>query len=1113
MIIQNTYEFGTYEQLGVKYNVNRQKKMKNSFFLRLFFWGDLTVSCFSLSILTLIFSGTNVFWSGDLSANTFTSFDSDTTGVSRNVFSAKKASINIPSKAATKFDQDIVLTASEMSTTPEYAVDVSWKILDIQTYKKDWIGIVPKGKRWSSGMSWFYTKGEISGSNRQISPNVPGEYEAVYYKNNGFTELARSNVFTVEKDSDKSNIQKKMLENFCTESSRDIPNAKNVAAANKKYEELGIVVTDSSIAMSKKEDSKYHCNTPDTYQHWSCDMKDIDSAILSFACDWHINKNTQSRDRANNLLWLWSTREQYISDTYQVILADNNKDYKKGIYLATTPEFTLPLPDNAPPLKLFATNGKITINATITNTEIQVDWSGIDNPHKFDWIGIIPKGRTFSTGMPHKYTGGTSEGSVRIRSHDVYYVHRNLNGVIMPRNFASYHYDTRKIRRASAVMAKDIPINNKNNVAETLFRNSLLHDIYTGKFSDFLLNSDYMHTLAEGALIYLMFFEEEPNMLKKGLNTFKLFLEQYITPSSKRSAVFKPDGTGHHHYIHYNAYMYALNPYISLLTYIGNSKHQISQEKYNLLRGYIQNISIMSNSNDELPSIGGRHPFNGYNVVWNSSFKRLIALDEIFNISDKSIQQLYDYKVGTDDDIMNCFWQFNYGSLGIYRNKTWLAGIAGCGRSFKCGETSRSSSGKNMYGRYQRYGTLMMLYRGNGRNNSSLDASGFTKYGKGWDWNKWPGATSIILPWNKLIQKDNNLGGYTAELNKLHFSGALRFEPYENSIFNNRGDMGVFGMDFQQREDMLLNHDESFKFKKSVFFFDGKILMLGSNIENQDSRNETVTTLFQNHLKVTDMPISLNESVIKDFPYSNTIIDASDNRLIDAYGTGYLVKSHSPIKIERKEQHTPSVDNRTAEEENCGNTTTGSYQNCFNDEKYVTAVIEHGVAPNDGAYEYVVIPDVDEQFLSNYDGSEYAVLRKDSVAHIVRLPENITGYVIFKTDTDIEHGNVTFSNKQVLVMEKVSGDNMNLTVVNPYLNFHFRDSLSMNPDTKSNIRIVLRGIWALKNHNTEGSVQVVRATNNETEIFIQVKDGLPADIELVKATESMVKLSLSKDCA
>ena len=78
--------------------------------------------------------------------------------------------------------------------------------------------------------------------------------------------------------------------------------------------------------------------------------------------------------------------------------------------------------------------------------------------------------------------------------------------------------------------------------------------------------------------------------------------------------------------------------------------------------------------------------------------------------------------------------------------------------------------------------------------------------------------------------------------------------------------------------------------------------------------------------------------------------------------------------------------------------------------KYATAWLNHGKAPNNGSYQYIIYPNIGFDGGKNLgkivrEDNSYSILRADSIAHIVVDKKTFTtGYVVFEPNKNLEVG-------------------------------------------------------------------------------------------------------------
>lgn len=617
-----------------------------------------------------------------------------------------------------------------------------------------------------------------------------------------------------------------------------------------------------------------------------------------------------------------------------------------------------------------------------------------------------------------------------------------------------------------------------------------------------LFNIDDIFTLYDAFFSIALFSDNSVDGVND-MRRLKAYLDKFLTNQKGISDGIKVDGTNFHHSAHYNAYMYAMRSLIvELLAKLRGTPFQIGVDAYNTLRKAAYAESLMSNYIYYANSLNGRHPFDVITYYTDDALKELAYIGgDVNNTTVDPIvagmySRMYSYApkingIGAEFSPSG-FWQMNYSPLAMYRRDNWAATIKGINKSFWATETYPT---ENRYGRYQGYGALEILYPSVWPNK--LAPSGMTA--SGWDWNKVPGTTTILYSFDSL--NTATPGAEVYEKSQLNFAGGVKFgdpsEPSPSDIIlqDLHGDYGMYGLNFRQ-SNLTSTHSPTFVFRKSYFCFGRRIVCVGSNINNNRSWRNTITTLFQGSLPTVSTAISVDGSANTGFPFSQTLSKTSSHWLRDAYGTGYYVLSGNSIQVEKKSQTSPDQSGN-------GATTTANYSNAY---------IDHGTAPKDGQYAYVVIPKTTDaamsQFANNMNSPstrEFDILQQDSSAHIIR--ENatgVTGYSLFGVNTNLTSNDYIKGNDvPCMAMLRVKDDTMTISVVNPNMTFVNNESVAIP------IAIRLYGGW-IKAANKPAKYATFLATeNNETLVQFNAADGVPAEIVLARVSGVLPVRTLS----
>ncbi|WP_218089878.1 chondroitinase family polysaccharide lyase [Paenibacillus solanacearum] len=122
------------------------------------------------------------------------------------------------------------------------------------------------------------------------------------------------------------------------------------------------------------------------------------------------------------------------------------------------------------------------------------------------------------------------------------------------------------------------------------------------------------------------------------------------------------------------------------------------------------------------------------------------------------------------------YWMKPSAAMGIMRRDDWMVSVKGWSQYVfdfesqapKAADAAqKAQGGQNVYGRYNGYGAMQIMAVGepvNKKNNGyGLD--------NGWDWNRWPGATTKHLPW---AERSRRTGSKPVRLRTKRSSAASR---------------------------------------------------------------------------------------------------------------------------------------------------------------------------------------------------------------------------------------------------------------------------------------------------------------------------------------------------
>ena len=553
-------------------------------------------------------------------------------------------------------------------------------------------------------------------------------------------------------------------------------------------------------------------------------------------------------------------------------------------------------------------------------------------------------------------------------------------------------YQMREIYDAIFLMKEPlVKLGTVNKAKEMVTWYSAMGMIYTPKENLKGVNIDVLNTMLPGMLTAILLNESKE---KESQELYQL--QSYLMNSIKYSpgvlGGFKYDGTVFHHMQNYPAYAKgAFEGLVPIIYYLNGTSYAVTGEQYKIVKNSVLTTRLYSNKYNYLLSLTGRHP-NGKFKIDSEGF-RLMALSGEGGV-DKELAQAYlrlDPQGKSAEKFRNMglkeerapqgSWTMNMGSLQLHRRKEWLVGVKGYSRYLVGNETYIKN---NLYGRYMSYGAFQIL-------EGSLKESGYVQ--EGWDWKHFPGTTAIDVPFEKLksniSQVDTKSGVEEMLLSDETYSGG-----------NSLNDNSMFAMKLHEHP----KYNGTHRARKSVFIFNNKAILLGSGIENNDSENETHTTLFQNYLGQ-----NLKNSYIQK---EDAIIDSQNNLYKIVEGDVVLKKG----KQESKDQ-------------NSGEKTENNYE---------LAYINHGKAPRNGKYHYSILikgnNEEQEKFRKN---SKYEVLNQDNSSHIVKeLKSDMIGYALFESGKVQNNRFIESVDTPSMILLQEKGKEIQMSFVDPDLRLY-----------------------------------------------------------------------------
>ncbi|MBJ7882992.1 chondroitinase family polysaccharide lyase [Gelidibacter salicanalis] len=618
--------------------------------------------------------------------------------------------------------------------------------------------------------------------------------------------------------------------------------------------------------------------------------------------------------------------------------------------------------------------------------------------------------------------------------------------------------------------------------------------------SNFHVNIDYLNTQSYYHLMLIFLFEDQ-EMQAAMLMAYSNYISITLAQQNEEWG-FKVDGTAWHHNGHYPAYgLGAFQSVPKIIKTLSGTRFRIGTEGHNNFKKAFLATRIYSQSFNWGFGNAGRHPLEGNGIQsLQSQFLEMAHSGNPEGTSkiDKDVAGAY-LRLWGKDDVMNTalftqvndiskenlsgYYTFPYAATAVHRRKNWAALIKGYSKYVWASEIYVTA---NRYGRYQANGTIQLL------NAEGEEASGFKQ--EGWDWNVYPGATVINMPFEELEPKTPLIMFRSNE----SFAGTTTLDGN-----------GIFGMILNEEKGSNADGDKQvnlgfagkLKAKKSVFSFDGKLITIGTNISSIDTKNPTQTNLFQSFLKNPKQALITSEDEVIKFP-SDAVLKATGkqkNWIVDPYGSGYYVLSNDALHVKKKHQH--SYHNKYS-------LSTGQIDNAAKGVKktegdYATAWIDHGMAPDNGAYQYVIYPFLDAKDQKNFGkmaekDDSYTIKRADAIAHIVHdKPTNMTGYVIFEANKSLDNGILNSVSEPALIMLKEhSENNITISAVQPDLNFSKNErGKFINYSHPVALEITLNGNWS---PYAKDFVKSTVHADGKTIIKLNLVNGLPGEFRLNK---------------
>ncbi|MBB5437739.1 chondroitin-sulfate-ABC endolyase/exolyase [Pedobacter sp. AK017] len=634
-------------------------------------------------------------------------------------------------------------------------------------------------------------------------------------------------------------------------------------------------------------------------------------------------------------------------------------------------------------------------------------------------------------------------------------------------------------------------------------------------------NSDKIRGGALAKLITIL-LKENDSRKQELLQDFKSYMDYVASISPGYSDTFKPDFSIYHHRGTYlNTYgTNALNTMALIHWLLSGTAYQLSPQTTSNLKQALKRQAEIAYGVDIHYGAGGRFPL-GNSSLDGFTFPALAYMSMNGDaIADQEMAELFNYIYDIADPeavvkmlspsltYSGTFGTLNlverlqkmlgahkhkpvngitvmpYSGLLAYRTAGAFATVKGYNKyvwDFESG-----GKGENNLGRYLGHG---MLVTAQGDEKMGFKGLGLG-LNEGFDWSMLPGATTKMLPADKVL--------YYTKGDQKYIEGKHR--NFSESVVASglqQGTNGLFALDL--RDDVFPDKDKSlfdnsFMAKKTYFFIGDEIICLGSSIQNNDIRYPTVTTLFQ-YRSDEKRKNSFNGKEISTLNQK-----ADGGYFTDQNGLHYIIPKGQPIVLGQNKQISYRGAN-VGDQKSIVLNTSGAYEKT--QEVYTKAWFDHGTNPKDKGYEYEIVLNTPTADLKPYlQNKTYEVMQKNASAHIIRhLSSGITAYAIYSSLQALK-GTLIHVDKPMLAMVKEQMGYLLLTLADPDIRqpkwnhnmSHMPDSITNGWGTGSIATLTLKGEWHIAKRVQE--VATVSYVNGNTILKVFCKEGKSTDIPL-----------------
>lgn len=600
-------------------------------------------------------------------------------------------------------------------------------------------------------------------------------------------------------------------------------------------------------------------------------------------------------------------------------------------------------------------------------------------------------------------------------------------------------------------------------------------------------------------LIMMALLEKDDRVRVRDMQSIqKYFSEIALTYSPAIKDGFKPDGVNYHHWGWIDQYGLSALIRLSKIYYVmAKTEFQLSENAYKIMHEqlYAQDMRSLWNIVPKTTSGKSGEPYqDGGNLQEHPERYGYMALagspdgsEEI----DKNMARIFlramkdqrmsgDYGLTafafqTEKDLIDKGYRpvpmpsghqtLSYGCVAVHRRDNWLLTMKGTSKFQYVKESA------DPWTTYLGYGLIDINDTTHTRDQMAKLSNDIGT--AGYDWRKYPGTTTI----------------HFSDYNKVKYTGWKRYYTDQTFVGGiTQDDNGAFVLRLHKGPNKSL---DSFYADKSWFFFDQYVVALGSNINNDVTDDVTGTTLYQDAIVSSDNTYFNNDIVLTGFNYTETKKLNESAWLMDSHNRGYWVPSENEIHITRANQTNPKWKGN-------GNVSGN----------FATAWINHGKAPNDAKYWYILriatTPSEMSDFDTKMDGARapFSLLRLDKKVHAIESSmHNTYGAIVMDNSEPVDVKDIkSVSAPCILMVKKNEDGTTKLSVSDPDLDY-IDSKTDKNSDNWGYSQphttvITLEGKWSLGQKPISGISILENSTKNTTQIEFILKDGLTSELIL-----------------